>query len=88
MSERSYVFASRERPTETIATARIQLTIEVDAKSRWSAATSIAQVDTQAIDETREELARLLDLARAHGISMRVVGDPLLVTMMLAARAK
>ena len=82
------VFSNRERKTTTSARATVQVTLEIDAKGTWSKDTSIAQVDTQAIDSAESTLARLLSIAKEQGYGVRVVGKPSLVSVVLDSKEK
>lgn len=75
------VFAPRERNTTTSARATVQVTMEVEASGKWGRDTSIAQIDTQAIDSIEQRLAKVISLARESGIGLKLVGSPSIVSI-------
>ena len=75
------VFAQRERNTTTSARATVQVTLEIEASGKWGRDTSLAQIDTQAIDSVEQRLARVISLARGSGFGIKVVGDPSIVSI-------
>lgn len=87
-TEARVAFSNRERNTNTSARATVQVTLEIDAKGTWSKDTSIAQVDTQAIDSAESTLARLLSIAKEQRYGVRVVGKPSLVSVVLDTKEK
>ena len=74
---------SRERNTVTTASARVQLTVEIEAKSSWSNDTTVAQIDQQALDEVKGLLGRIFKLAKDDNINMRIVGEAAIVNIEL-----
>ena len=63
-AELNIVLRSRERNTVTTASARVQLTVEIEAKSSWSNDTTVAQIDQQALGHVGVGLALLQGCAQ------------------------
>jgi hypothetical protein len=82
-AELNIVLRSRERNTVTTASARVQLTVEIEAKSSWSNDTTVAQIDQQALDEVKGLLGRIFKLAKDDNINMRIVGEAAIVNIEL-----
>ena len=74
---------SRERNTVTTASARVQIVVEIDAKSTWSNDTTVAQIDQQALDDIASSIGHVFKLAREANIKMRLVGEPAVVNIEL-----
>lgn len=61
------------------ATAKVQITIEVDAGSSWGPDCTVSQVHNQA---GREAVQRLMNTLAAAKTRCRVIGEPKVITVM------
>jgi hypothetical protein len=61
------------------ATAKIQVTVEVDAGSSWGPDCTVAQVRDQA---GRESLLRLKNILSQSKTDIRIVGEPKVIAVM------
>lgn len=61
------------------ATARVQITIEIDAGSSWGPDCTVAQVRKQAGDES---VARIMNILRDSKIRVRLIGEPNVLAVM------
>lgn len=75
------VFAQRERSTTTSAKATVQVVLEIAASGTWGRDSTLAQVDTQAIDSVQQRLARIVNIAAKDGIDIKVLGAPSIVSI-------
>lgn len=75
------VFAQRERSTTTSAKATVQVVLEIAASGTWGRDSTLAQVDTQAIDSVEQRLARIVNIAARDGIDIKVLGAPSIVSI-------
>lgn len=65
------------------ATARVQVTIEIDAGSSWGPDCTVAQIQQQAGEEATR---RLVDLVAAARVKANIVGTPKVTTIIHGAK--
>jgi len=79
------IFAKRERRGTATATVTVRVDLEIAASGAWSRDTTLAQVDTQAIDSANAKFGEIERACRKAGIALRVVSRPVLVAMTVAS---